>query len=147
MSLGQNIKRLRWDAGLQTQKAFAEHLGVPPPQVSDWESDRFAVLEVLTIVKIAVAIVSDGRRRVHGGGDVSGSRLLGAHLPAVNPARRETVAGECRTEFAIDLRLPLPARCPDCGSDVLARADIEGPAAQGRLPFDAPRVRRVKRCR
>ena len=79
---------------------------------------------------------------------MSGSRLLGTHLPAVNPARRETVAGEClgcRTQFAIDVRLLLPARCPDCGADVLARADIEGPAAQGRLPFDAPRVRKVKR--
>ena len=30
---GWNIKRLRWDAGFQTQKAFANHLGVPPPQV------------------------------------------------------------------------------------------------------------------
>lgn len=41
--------------------------------------------------------------------------------------------------------LPLPATCSDCGSDVLAGADIEGPAAQRRLPFDAPRVRRAKR--
>ena len=64
---------------------------------------------------------------------MSGSRLLGAHLPAMNPARRETVAGEClgcRAQFAVDVRLPLPATCPDCGADVLARADIEGPAAQ-----------------
>ena len=30
---GWNIRRLRWDAGFQTQKAFANHLGVPPPQV------------------------------------------------------------------------------------------------------------------
>ena len=75
---------------------------------------------------------------------MSGNRLLGAHLPAANPARRETVAGEClgcRTQFAIDVRLPLPARCPDCGADVLARADIEGPGTQHRLGFDAPRVR------
>ena len=45
-------------------------------------------------------------------------RLLGAHLPAASPERRETVAGEClgcRTRFAIDVRLPLPAVCPDCG--------------------------------
>ena len=53
MSLGQNIKRLRWEAGLQTQKALAELLGVPQPQVSDWENDRYAVLETLTLVKIA----------------------------------------------------------------------------------------------
>ena len=76
------------------------------------------------------------------------SRLLGAHLPAASPERRETVAGECLgclTQFAIDVRLPLPARCPDCGADVLARADIKGPATQRRLPFDTPRVRGVKR--
>ena len=39
-------------------------------------------------------------------------RLLGAHLPAASPERRETVAGEClgcQTQFAIDVRLPLPA--------------------------------------
>ena len=71
---------------------------------------------------------------------MSARRLLGAHLPAASPERRETVAGEClgcRAQFAIDVRLPLPAVCPDCGADVLARADIEGETGQGRLPFDA----------
>ena len=56
-------------------------------------------------------------------------RLLGAHLPAASPERRETVAGEClgcQTQFVIDVRLPLPATCPDCGADVLASADIKG---------------------
>ena len=75
-------------------------------------------------------------------------RLLGAHLPAASPERRETVAGEClgcQTQFAIDVRLPLPATCPDCGADVLARADIEGPESQRQLPFDAPRIRRAER--
>ena len=65
-------------------------------------------------------------------------RLLGAHLPAASPERRETVAGEClgcQTQFVIDVRLPLPATCPDCGADVLASADIKG-EAQPRLPFD-----------
>ncbi len=79
---------------------------------------------------------------------MSGRRLLGAHLPAASPERRETVAGEClgcRTPFAIDVRLPLPAACPDCGADVLARADIEGPETQRRLPFDAPRIRGTER--
>ena len=58
-------------------------------------------------------------------------RLLGAHLPAASPERRETVAGEClgcQTQFVIDVRLPLPATCPDCGADVLASADIKGEA-------------------
>ena len=78
---------------------------------------------------------------------MSSRRLLGVHLPASSPERRETVAGEClgcQTRFAVDVRLPLPAVCPDCGADVLARAHIEGETGQGRLPFDAPRVRRTK---
>ena len=53
MALGQNIKRLRRKAGLHTQKALAELLGVPQPQVSDWENDRYAMLETLNLVKIA----------------------------------------------------------------------------------------------
>ena len=55
---------------------------------------------------------------------MSARRLLGVHLPAVSLERRETVAGEClgcMTQFAIDVRLPLPATCPD-GADVLAFA-------------------------
>ena len=79
---------------------------------------------------------------------MSGRRLLGAHLPAASAERRETVAGEClgcRTPFAIDIRLPLPATRPDCGADVLARADIEGPAPPRRPAFNAPRVRHSKR--
>ena len=55
MSLGQNIKRLRQEA-FQTQAAFAKHLNVPQTQVSDWENDRYAVLETLTLVKIAKAL-------------------------------------------------------------------------------------------
>ena len=84
----------------------------------------------------------------HAGGDVSSRRLLGAHLPAASPQRRETVSGECLgclTRFAINVRLPRPARCPDCGADVLALADIEAPGTQRRLPSGAPRIRGVKR--
>ena len=79
---------------------------------------------------------------------MSSRRLLGAHLPAASPQRRETVSGEClgcRTRFAIDVRLPLPAKCPDCGDDVRARADIEAPGTQPRLPFGPPRIRGGKR--
>ena len=75
---------------------------------------------------------------------MSSRRLLGAHLPAAFPERRETVAGDCAgclTRFAIDVRLPLPARCPDCGADVLALAKIEAPGTQRRLPFGGPRTR------
>ena len=75
-------------------------------------------------------------------------RLLGAHLPAVFPERRQTVAGAClgcRTRFAVDVRLPLPTVCPDCGADVLACSDLEAPGSPGRAPFNAARMRRAKR--
>ena len=79
---------------------------------------------------------------------MSARRLLGAHLPAAFPERRETVAGQCLgclTQFAIDVRLLLlPATCPDCGADVLASADIEG-EAQRRLRFNPLRIRRTER--
>ena len=58
---------------------------------------------------------------------VESARAAGAHLPTPFPERRDTAKGECLgclTQFAIDVRLPLPAVCPDCGADVLTRADI-----------------------
>lgn len=53
MSLGQNIKRLRIAAGISTQRALADRLHVPQPQVSDWENDRYATLETPTLFKLA----------------------------------------------------------------------------------------------
>ena len=53
MSLGRNIRRLRAVTGLRTQKALAEMLGIPQPQVSDWENDRYSSLEISSLVKIA----------------------------------------------------------------------------------------------
>ena len=38
------------------QKAFAELLGVPQSQVSDWEHDRFAVLDISSLIKLAKAL-------------------------------------------------------------------------------------------
>ena len=73
--------------------------------------------------------------------------LLGAHLPASFPERRETLAGEClgcQTQFAVDVRLPLPAACPDCGADVLVRGGHRGSRPPCRLPFNALRIRRAK---
>ena len=84
------------------------------------EADRWS-LDAGDVPRLAGVGGRDGRRGAHGGGDVSGQRLLGVHLPAVFPERRETVAGECLgclTQFAIDARLPLPATCPDCGDNV-----------------------------
>lgn len=48
VSLGQNIKRLRIAAGLSTQRALADRLHVPQPQVSDWENDRYGTLGTQT---------------------------------------------------------------------------------------------------
>ena len=53
MSLGQNIKRLRTAAGISTQRALADRLHVPQPQVSDWENDRYGTLETPTLMKLA----------------------------------------------------------------------------------------------
>ena len=55
VSLGRTIKRLRAVTGVRTQKALAEKLGVPQPQVSDWENDRYTTLEISSLVKIAKA--------------------------------------------------------------------------------------------
>ena len=81
---------------------------------------------------------------------MSSRRLLGAHLPASFPERRETVAAEClgcQTQFAVDVRLPLPTAYPDCGADVLARADIDGPYPRGRRRFNVLRIWRTKPSR
>lgn len=53
MTFGRNIRRLRWDAGIRTQRGLADLLGVPQPQVSDWENDRYGTLETMTLVRIA----------------------------------------------------------------------------------------------
>ena len=92
---------------------------------------------------------------------MSARRLLGAHLPAASPERRETVGGSA---WAVrrSSRSMFGCRCRRCfrtvGADVLASADIEGPetqrqsairradlieapGTQRRLPFGAPRTR------
>ena len=102
VSLGQNIKRLRWEAGLQTQKALADLLGVPQPQVSDWENDRYAVLETLTLVKIAkglrcsvdqlLAGVDPDYDRVRETAATAGYRLANAESPIEAPADVPVVA-------------------------------------------------------
>ncbi len=52
-SLGRNIKRLRQEAGVRTQTALAELLGVAKSQVNDWENDRYPILGTLTLINIA----------------------------------------------------------------------------------------------
>ena len=53
MSVGKNIKRLRTVMGLRTQKALVELLGVPQSQVSEWEHDRSAILDISSLIKLA----------------------------------------------------------------------------------------------
>ena len=87
MSLGQNLKRLRWNAGFQTQKALADLLGVPQPRVSDWENDRYAVLETKTLVRIAKGLRCSIDQLL-AGVDPDYDRILqAARMPAVEPAR------------------------------------------------------------
>ena len=53
VSVGKNIRRLRMVAGLPTQKAFAKLLGVQQSLVSDWEHDRYGVLSISSLIKLA----------------------------------------------------------------------------------------------
>ena len=46
------------------------------------------------------------------------------------PGRGDRVGSDA-DKVALVVRRPLPATCPDCGADVLAHADIEGPGAAG----------------
>ena len=59
------------------------------------------------------------------------------------PLKRAHPQGAIIATFAVDVRLPLPAVCPDCGADVLAGVDIEGPPPPS--PFNALRIRRTER--
>ena len=99
VSLGQNIKRLRWEAGLQTQKALADLLGVPQPQVSDWENDRYAVLETLTLVKIAKGL------------RCSVDQLLAGIDPDYDRVREATSAA-VREAASVDLLVEVPVDIP-----------------------------------
>ena len=56
VSFGSNIRRLRSAAGVRTQRELADRLGVPQPQVSDWENDRYTVLETGTLLRLAKAL-------------------------------------------------------------------------------------------
>lgn len=55
-TIGANIKNARKAAGIKTQGALAKTLGVPQPQLSDWENDRYDVLDLKTLMKVATAI-------------------------------------------------------------------------------------------
>ena len=53
MSLGTNIRRLRSVAGFRKQRELADLLGVPQTQVADWEHDRYTVITVRSLIKLA----------------------------------------------------------------------------------------------
>ena len=106
------------------------------------------------------AVNDDPRGETHGRGPGPGSARAGdpaggdrrgdgrAVLSEVQvgrsgPDRSGPLGSGCRSS-PFDERLPLPTTCPDCGADVLARADIEGPGPPARPPFNALRIRRTK---
>lgn len=55
-SIGKNIKAAREAAGIKTQGELARKLGVPQPQLSDWENDRYGTPDVKTLLRIAAAV-------------------------------------------------------------------------------------------
>ncbi len=55
-SIGENIKAARDAAGITTQGELAKRLGVPQPQLSDWENDRYGAPDMKTLLKIAATI-------------------------------------------------------------------------------------------
>lgn len=55
-SVGANIRGARLRAGIKTQAELAKRLGVPQPQLSDWENDRYGTPDVKTMLRIASAI-------------------------------------------------------------------------------------------
>ena len=51
-----NIKRFRTVAGFRTQNALADLLGISQAQLSDWETDRYAVLGISSLIKLATLL-------------------------------------------------------------------------------------------
>lgn len=55
-TLGTNIKHIRQRMGYRTQRQFAAALGVPQPQVSDWENGRYHQMSLATLLRMAKAM-------------------------------------------------------------------------------------------
>jgi transcriptional regulator with XRE-family HTH domain len=55
-TIGGNIKRLRKQAGYETQGAFAEAIKVPQPRLADWENDRYKRPELPNLIRMAKAL-------------------------------------------------------------------------------------------
>lgn len=55
-TVGGNIRRRREAAGFNTQGALARAMSVPQPQVSDWENDRYKLLDTETLMRIGKTI-------------------------------------------------------------------------------------------
>ena len=129
MSLGQNIRRLRWSSGLRTQRALADLLGVPQPQVSDWENDRYAVLETKTLVRIAKGLRCSVDQLLVG---------VDPDYDRVREVDREPDAEPAHVDFAVETPADIP---------VVAEGDAlpEGAAADDRESERAGVVQWVSR--
>lgn len=57
-TLGERIRRLRTQAGYETQSAFAEALEVSQSRVSDWERGRYKSLDLKNVLKVVRVLKS-----------------------------------------------------------------------------------------
>lgn len=103
-TVGKNIRRERLRAGFKAQKAFAAAVGKPQSRVSDWETDRYGMPDLDTLVLISKTVkcsIDDllvgvdpaydavaGRDLIwHGGQASSGAAEASAHATPPDPAR------------------------------------------------------------
>jgi len=81
-TIGERIRELREKAGFKAQGDFAEALGQPQSQVSDWERDRYKKIEVDNLSRIATVV---GVSLIELVTDVEGyealARVLGSAVP------------------------------------------------------------------
>lgn len=55
-TIGENIKAARKAAGIKTQGELAKRIGVPQPQMSDWENNRYKAPDTTNLLKIAAGL-------------------------------------------------------------------------------------------
>ncbi len=51
-----NIKRLRTVAGFRTRNQLADLLGISQSQLADWEHDRYPILNISSLIKLAKSV-------------------------------------------------------------------------------------------
>jgi|GEM_PF-3396508 len=97
MTIGERIRDLREKAGFKRQGDFAEALGQPQSQVSDWETGRYKKIEIDTLSKISVVVGVTLVELVDG---VEGYEALARVL---KPRPSTAVSGQEAEELDIDV--------------------------------------------